>query len=178
MNTTVSTSLKSVAIMLSIKTAINRFPRLLRLKRDILGFNPHEQSNPSRCSISPALPILEPSELEYNAELLFSRSGLQHNVLRKLRRGQYNITAELDLHGLRVEEARQALSQFLYHCHLQKKQCVHIIHGKGYGSHRNKPVLKSKVNHWLRQRDEVLAFCSARPVDGGTGAIYLLLKRK
>ena len=54
---------------------------------------------------------LESSELEYNEELLFSRSGLQHNVLRKLRRGQYNITAELDLHGLRVEEARQTLSQ-------------------------------------------------------------------
>ena len=121
---------------------------------------------------------LGPDALNTDEELLFCRSGLQHNVLRKLRRGQYNITAELDLHGLRVEEARQALSQFLHHCWLHKKQCVHIIHGKGYGSHQNKPVLKNRVNHWLRQHDEVLAFCSARPMDGGTGAIYLLLKRK
>ncbi|MEN8170890.1 MAG: Smr/MutS family protein [Pseudomonadota bacterium] len=121
---------------------------------------------------------LDPDELQTEEELLFSRSGLQHNVLRKLRRGQYHISAELDLHGMRVEEARQALSHFLRHCRLQNKQCVHIIHGKGYGSQHNQPVLKGKVNHWLRQRDEVLAFCSARPRDGGTGAIYLLLKRK
>lgn len=120
----------------------------------------------------------EPAELETSDELLFSRSGLQRNVLRKLRRGQYRIEAELDLHGLRVEEARQALSHFLLHCRLEKKQCVRIIHGKGYRSQQQQPVLKAKVNHWLRQRDEVLAFCSARPVDGGNGAVYLLLSRK
>lgn len=121
---------------------------------------------------------LDPADLETGEELLFYRKGLQHNVMRKLRRGQYSIGAELDLHGLRVVEARQALSQFLHHSRLAKRQCVRIIHGKGNGSHRQQPVLKGKVNHWLRQRDEVLAFCSARPVDGGTGAIYVLLKRK
>jgi DNA-nicking Smr family endonuclease len=120
----------------------------------------------------------EPVELEIGDELRFSRNGLQHNVVRKLRRGQYRIEAELDLHGLRAEEARQALSQFLHHCRLEKKQCVRIIHGKGYRSQQQQPVLKAKVNHWLRQRDEVLAFCSARPVDGGNGAVYLLLSRK
>ncbi len=121
---------------------------------------------------------LDPADLETGEELLFARNGLQHTVLRKLRRGQFSVTAELDLHGLRVEEARQALSQFLLHCRLTHKQCVRIIHGKGNGSRRQQPVLKGKVNHWLRQRDEVLAFCSARPIDGGTGAIYLLLKRR
>jgi DNA-nicking Smr family endonuclease len=121
---------------------------------------------------------LEAAELETSEELLFSRSGLQHNVLRKLRRGQYRIEAELDLHGLRVEEARQALSHFLHHCRLAKAQCVRIIHGKGYRSQQQQPVLKAKVNHWLRQRNEVLAFCSARPRDGGNGAVYLLLTRK
>lgn len=120
---------------------------------------------------------LDPGELETTEELLFSRSGLQHNVMRKLRRGQFRIDAELDLHGMRVEQARQALSHFLHHCRLQSRQCVRIIHGKGYGSQQQLPVLKSKVNYWLRQHSEVLAFCSARPVDGGTGAIYLLLKR-
>jgi DNA-nicking Smr family endonuclease len=121
---------------------------------------------------------LDPAEMETGEELLFTRNGLQHNVLRKLRRGQFSIAAELDLHGMRVEEARQALSQFLLHCRHSHKQCVRIIHGKGNGSRRQQPVLKGKVNHWLRQREEVLAFCSARQVDGGTGAIYLLLKRK
>ncbi len=121
---------------------------------------------------------LDPADLETGEELLFARNGLQHNVLRKLRRGQFSVSAELDLHGLRVEEARQALSQFLLHCRHTHKQCVRIIHGKGNGSRRQQPVLKGKVNHWLRQREEVLAFCSARPIDGGTGAIYLLLKRK
>jgi DNA-nicking Smr family endonuclease len=103
---------------------------------------------------------------------------MQHNVLRKLRRGQFSISAELDLHGLRVEEARQALSHFLYHCRVNKKRCVRIIHGKGYRSANNQAVLKSKVNHWLRQHDDVLAFCSARAQDGGTGALYVLLRHK
>jgi DNA-nicking Smr family endonuclease len=117
-------------------------------------------------------------ELEGIDELLFSRGGLQHNVLRKLRRGQYRSDAELDLHGLRVEEARQALSHFLLGALREKRQCVRIIHGKGHSSQQSQPVLKGKVNHWLRQRDEVLAFCSARPADGGTGALYVLLRRK
>lgn len=121
---------------------------------------------------------IDPADMETGEELLFARSGLQHSVLRKLRRGQFSVSAELDLHGLRVEEARQALSHFLLHCRQQHKQCVRIIHGKGNGSRKQQPVLKGKVNHWLRQRDEVLAFCSARPIDGGTGAIYLLLKRR
>lgn len=120
----------------------------------------------------------EATPIENDEELLFSRSGLQHNVLRKLRRGQFHCTAELDLHGLRVEEARQALSHFLHLCHLERQQCVRIIHGKGYRSANNQAVLKSKVNHWLRQHDEVLAFCSARVQHGGTGAAYVLLRRK
>ncbi len=120
----------------------------------------------------------DPAELETGEELLFSRNGLQHNVLRKLRRGQYSVAAELDLHGLRVEEARQELSHFLYHCRLEGKRCLRIIHGKGNGSYQQQPILKGKVNYWLRQREEVLAFCSARPVDGGTGAIYVLVKSK
>ncbi len=120
---------------------------------------------------------LEPWELETGEELLFSRPGLQHSVLRKLRRGHYCIAAELDLHGLTQKEARQALSEFLHHSRLQRLHCVRIIHGKGNRSRGQIPVLKNKVNHWLQQRDEVLAFASARPVDGGTGALYVLLKR-
>jgi DNA-nicking Smr family endonuclease len=120
---------------------------------------------------------INPAELETGEELLFSRPGLQHSVLKKLRRGQYAIEAELDLHGLRVDEARQALTTFLHAALERGVKTVRIIHGKGHGSLHKQPILKGKVNHWLRQRSEILAFCSARPVDGGTGAIYVLLQR-
>lgn len=117
------------------------------------------------------------SAMETGEELLFRRKGLQQGLLRKLRRGQFSVGAELDLHGMTVVEARDALGLFLAACRLSHVQCVRIIHGKGYGSRHKQPVLKGKLNHWLQQRDEVLAFCSARPVDGGTGAVYVLLKR-
>ncbi len=119
----------------------------------------------------------EPELLETGEELFFARPGLQQNVLRKLRRGQYSIGAELDLHGMTVVEARQQLVAFLQAVRSRDIRCVRIIHGKGNGSQQRRPILKGKVNHWLQQRDEVLAFSSARPVDGGTGAIYVLLKR-
>lgn len=110
-------------------------------------------------------------------ELLFQRPGLQTTVMRKLRRGQFANEAELDLHGMRVEEARSAVGEFLDMASRQGLRCVRIVHGKGYGSRSDMPVLKNRVNGWLRQRAEVLAFCSARPVDGGTGAVYVLIKR-
>ncbi|WJW76606.1 Smr/MutS family protein [Thiohalobacter sp. IOR34] len=116
------------------------------------------------------------AELETGEELLFARPGLQGRLLKRLRRGQLPIDAECDLHGLTVAEARQVLAEFLLHSRLNRQCCVRIIHGKGHGSVQRIPVLKRKVDHWLRQRDEVLAFCSARPVDGGTGAVYVLLK--
>lgn len=120
---------------------------------------------------------LEIIALESADELLFVRTGIQHSVVKKLRRGQFPVEDELDLHGLRSEEARTLLAQFLHRARQSQLRCVRIIHGKGYGSQTRQPVLKNKVNSWLRQREEVLAFCSARPADGGTGAINLLLKR-
>ncbi len=120
---------------------------------------------------------LDPADLETGDELLFARPGLQHTVFRKLRRGQYSVGAELDLHGLTSAEARQAIVEFLAECRRCDIRCVRIIHGKGNGSMNREPILKGKVAHWLRQREEVLAYASARPVDGGTGAIYVLLRR-
>lgn len=120
----------------------------------------------------------EPTEIETGEELLYSRPGLQHSVMRKLRRGQYTIEAQLDLHGNTVSEARERVNAFLRDMQAQDKRCVRIIHGKGKSSEGKLPVLKGKVNAWLQQWDQVLAFCSARPNDGGTGAIYVLLKRK
>lgn len=119
----------------------------------------------------------DPARLETGEELLFARPGLQHKVLRKLRRGQFSIQAELDLHGMTVPLAREALAVFVKRCREGRHRCVRIVHGKGLGSSHKGPVLKALVDRWLRQRDEVLAFCSALPRDGGTGAVYVLLKR-
>ena len=117
------------------------------------------------------------AEIETGEELLFVRPGLRASTVRKLRRGQYATQAELDLHGLRVPDAHTLLKQFLRDCRLQDKRCVRIVHGKGLGSEGKIPVLKGKLNVWLRRHRDVLAFCSARPNDGGTGAVYVLLKK-
>lgn len=118
------------------------------------------------------------SSIETGEELLFARPGIQQNLLRKLRRGFFSLDAELDLHGLSVAQARHTLTEFVHYCSDHRLRCVRIIHGKGNGSKNRLPVLKNKLNHWLQQRDEILAFCSARQVDGGTGAMYVLLKRQ
>jgi DNA-nicking Smr family endonuclease len=119
----------------------------------------------------------DPDALDLGDEVTFIRAGLQRNVLRKLRRGQYSIGGELDLHGMTLPKARQALIVFLQEAGRTQKQCVRIIHGKGLRSSNQGPVLKPMVAKWLTQREEVLAFCTARPVDGGSGAVYVLLKK-
>lgn len=109
-------------------------------------------------------------------ELFFSRPGVPTAALRKLRRGGWVIKGELDLHGHTGDEARVALAAFLNRCMKDDRRCVRIIHGKGLGSKNRLPVLKNKVRHWLMQREDVLAFCQARTVDGGAGAVVVLLK--
>lgn len=116
-------------------------------------------------------------EIETGDELLFQRAGIQNTVMRKLRRGHYAIEAELDLHRRTVDQSRQLINEFINTAQLQGIRCVRIIHGKGYGSEGRLPVLKNMVNSWLKQKKEVLAFCSAVPNDGGTGAVYVLLKK-
>ena len=111
-----------------------------------------------------------------NEELAFVRSGEPTATLKKMRRGGWVIRGELDLHGHTGDEARVALAAFLNHCNLENPRCVRIIHGKGYGSKNRLPVLKNKVRHWLMQREDVLAFCQAPTVDGGAGAVIVLLK--
>lgn len=109
-------------------------------------------------------------------ELFFSRPGVPTAAIRKLRRGGWVIKGELDLHGHTGDEARVALAAFLNRCMKDDRRCVRIIHGKGHGSKNRLPVLKNKVRHWLMQREDVLAFCQARTVDGGAGAVIVLLK--
>ncbi len=109
-------------------------------------------------------------------EIAFHREGVQTSVLRKLKRGEYRIESVCDLHGLRVDEAKQALREFLAESLARKLRCVRVIHGKGKGSGPRGPVIKTAVNMILRKTAPVLAFTSARRVDGGTGAINVLLK--
>jgi DNA-nicking Smr family endonuclease len=114
-------------------------------------------------------------EVESGDELTFRRAGVQDGVMRKLRRGVYRLEGEIDLHGLTTDEARDALRGFLSRAVARQLRCVRIVHGKGLGSGPKGPVLKKAVNLILRKTAPVLAFCSARQVDGGTGAIYVLI---
>lgn len=108
--------------------------------------------------------------------LSFSRPGIQHGVLKNLRQGKYEIQSMLDLHRHSVEQARQALWSFIADCHRQGVRCALVTHGKGEG--REQPArLKSCVNHWLRQIDQVLSFHSAQKQHGGAGATYILIKK-
>jgi len=115
-------------------------------------------------------------DTEAGDELLHRRAGVSPQLIRKLRRGHYTIQAEMDLHGMTSAEAKIALREFIVECGLHDYRCVRIIHGKGLRSGERGPVLKTSVNRWLRHWDEVLAFCSATARDGGTGALYVLIR--
>jgi DNA-nicking Smr family endonuclease len=108
-------------------------------------------------------------------EVVYHRTGVQPAVLRKLRRGEYRVQGEIDLHGLTVAQARQVLREFLANALLRQWRCVRIVHGKGLRSGPRGPVLKGMVGAVLRKVGPVLAYVSARQVDGGTGAVYVLL---
>lgn len=139
---------------------------------------PHQRLRDNHQVLQDSLaPLPDSAEIEVGDELLFSRNGVQTSVMRKLRRGQYRVAAELDLHRLTAAQAHQALVDFIVHCKRQHLRCVRIIHGKGLGSKDQRPVLKARVNQWLRQWNDVLAFCSARQCDGGSGATYVLLRK-
>jgi DNA-nicking Smr family endonuclease len=113
--------------------------------------------------------------LESDEHLSFRRPGVGPDVTRKLRRGDWSIQRQLDLHGLRRDDAREALSLFIREAHKQGIRCVRVVHGKGLGSPGKAPVLKSRVHSWLVQKNEVLAFVQAKPADGGAGALVVLL---
>ena len=113
---------------------------------------------------------------ERDGEQLFVRPGLQTKHVRNLRRGRIPVTAEADLHGMRIREARPLLARFLAECRRDGVRCARVIHGKGLGSRGGHAVLKWEVDRWLREHPGVMAFCTAQPRDGGTGAVYVLLK--
>ncbi|MCG5073083.1 Smr/MutS family protein [Paraburkholderia tagetis] len=114
--------------------------------------------------------------LDTDDTLYYHRPGVSDEVVKKLRRGAWIVQAQLDLHGMRREEAREALQAFIREAGKRGLRCVRVIHGKGLGSVGKEPVLKGKVRAWLVQKEEVIAFCQARPHDGGAGAVLVLLQ--
>jgi DNA-nicking Smr family endonuclease len=120
---------------------------------------------------------IDDTEFHSGDNLSFRRPHIGRRVMRKLARGGYSVQAELDLHGMTIEQASGALREFIGDSRRRGFTCIRIIHGKGLGSGHRGPVLKGKVNNWLRRWDDVLAFVSARQMDGGTGAIHVLLQK-
>jgi len=109
-------------------------------------------------------------------EQSYLRGGVSPDLLRKLRRGEWTINAEIDLHHHNQDEAHEALMEFMRMARLAGWRCVRIIHGKGLSSHQKLPVLRNKVRRWLQHKDEVLAYCEPRPNGGGSGAVLVLLR--
>jgi len=116
------------------------------------------------------------ANVSHEETVSFTAPGVQNSVLSKLRKGFFGVQAELDLHGLNGETAKKELSNFFHRSVTSGYRCVQIIHGKGYRSSDDYPVLKNSINRWLRQYKDVQAFCSAMPRHGGAGAVYVLLK--
>jgi len=113
---------------------------------------------------------------EQEAEQTFLRRGLPSDILRKLRRGHWAVQGEIDLHGHTIDEAHDALSDFIVEARQRGFRCVRAIHGKGLTSPNREPVLKGRVRKWLAHWDEVLAYCEAPPNGGGGGAVMILLR--
>ncbi|HEY1091554.1 MAG TPA: Smr/MutS family protein [Burkholderiaceae bacterium] len=113
--------------------------------------------------------------LETDDTLSFRRQEISVEVVRKLRRGHWALQAQIDLHGLRRDQAREALGHFIHESARRGLRCLRVVHGKGHGSPGREPVLKGRVRRWLVQKEEVLAFVQARASDGGAGALMVLL---
>ena len=138
---------------------------------------PRQRERDERAALREALSdeVDVESLLDTDGELSFRRPQIAPDVLKRLRRGQWAIQAQIDLHGMRRDEARDALAAFLRHAGQRGLRCVRVVHGKGHGSPGKAPVLKGKVRAWLVQKELVLAFVQARAADGGHGALVVLL---
>ncbi len=134
--------------------------------------NPQDTPAQDNLSNHSTLPPVSGQEV-----MQFNRSGVQTRQLNKLRRGQMPIEAELDLHGMSLAQARPALVKFIDQCQQHQRRHVVVVHGKGPPGHHSPPKMKNSVNNWLRQIPAVLAFHSCQAKDGGTGAVYVLLKK-
>jgi DNA-nicking Smr family endonuclease len=155
--------------------------RRLRSEAPLIIRKPQPKAMPRKhVAAAAALELCEPSvaELVVTEHLEFKRNGVQPALWRRLRRGEFPLEESLDLHGCTIAEARDRLAEFLHACVVEGCKCVRIVHGKGFRTPAQAPVLKPRVAFWLAHTDSVVAYVSARPSDGGTGALYVLLKRR
>ncbi|WP_426689842.1 Smr/MutS family protein [Rhodanobacter ginsengiterrae] len=118
----------------------------------------------------------DPAVLEVGEELSYLRDGYPPKLLRQLKRGQFSVQDDLDLHQMNAAAAQASIIDFLAEARQHGVRCVRIVHGKGLRSKADGPVLKGLTDRMLRRRDDVVAFASARPAMGGTGAVVVLLK--
>jgi len=121
--------------------------------------------------------VIDPADVEVGEELSYLKDGHSPHVLSRLKRGQFSIADEIDLHQMTTVVARSAVKEFLDDSRRHGRVCVKIIHGKGLRSRADGPVIKRLVDGMLRRRSDVLAFASAKPAEGGTGAVIVLLKQ-
>ena len=152
--------------------------RRLDVEARAAGPRPRKRPRPAERPSLDKQPDLGVRALEMGEEMSFRRAGVNDRTFRQLRRGRFSIEAELDLHGLTLEPARQELRSCIVKAAADGLGCVRVIHGRGLRSGDRGPVLKESVNTWLRHWEEVLAFSTARARDGGSGAIYVLLRRR
>lgn len=144
--------------------------------------NPVQRDADEQAALAASQLALYPSPMSWDIgadiedEQSYLRAGVSPDLLRKLRRGQWTINAEIDLHNHTQDEAHEALMEFMRKARAADWRCLRIIHGKGLSSHQKIPVLRNKVRRWLQLKDEVLAYCEPRPNGGGSGAVLVLLK--
>jgi DNA-nicking Smr family endonuclease len=144
---------------------------------------PRSPPHPRQRELDEAAALAESMSDEVNVESLlltddglsFRRPGIGPDVLTRLRRGHWALQGEIDLHGCNREQARDALAGYIAECHRRGLRCLRVVHGKGHGSPGRQPVLKARVQRWLAQRDEVIAFAQASGPQGGAGALVVLL---
>lgn len=119
----------------------------------------------------------EVAPVDYEETIKFAQDGIGYKQMHALKTGNVIVEDHLDLHGYTIQEARQVLVEFIHFAQTTGARCVRIVHGKGYKAAQRHPIIKNKINSWLRQHPDVLAFHSATPKDGGNGAVYVLIKR-
>jgi DNA-nicking Smr family endonuclease len=148
--------------------------------RDVKPLRPHNLAGvrPPRSSMNSQSGTREIASRASDEDGCVAKNGIQQNVLRRIRNGQIPVESEIDLHGLTVPQAEVKLRSFLSENRTDRQRLVRVIHGKGRGSPSQQSILRAKVTEWLSESDYVLAFCPGGPLDGGTGAVRVLLKRR
>ena len=160
----------------AVAAAASKAASRARRRRPLSGYENLDELMPLLDPTPVVTGGVEPAPSAADATRSFQREGVQTQVMRRLRRGLFPIDAELDLHGMTQSIARAELARFIQLNRDRGHRCVRVIHGKGYRSGVRGPVLKIAVDFWLRRHLDVMAFTSARSIDGGTGALYVLLR--